>query len=120
MYDPGMLKPKQKYIDEYNKLSSEKKRKILKSKHPDGDAFTSMLCLFRMRNLGLREYLKAVKAGNPIFREMFIFRLIAWIVLAVNFYSLKLVYSWNILKKGYTPKSVYFHYHVLSDERNGE
>lgn len=116
IYQSNPVQPNQKYIEAYDKLSKKKKQKFFESKVVDKKALFSMLNLFNMRNLGFKEYINKAMEKNHILKEIIIFRIIARIVLFFHFHKVKMGYIWNIVEKGYTPKGVYFHYAVLSDE----
>ena len=116
LYQPNPVQPKQEYIDAYDKLSEKKKRKYFESKIIDRKTFHSMQGLFRMRDLGFKGYFKISIEKNEDFKDILILRLIVPVMLFLNFQKIKMKYIWNIVKKGYTPKGVYFRYAVLSDE----
>ena len=116
LYQSNSLQVNQKYVEAYDKLSEKKKRRFFESKVIDWKTFSSLTHLFLYRNLGFKKYFENTMGKNDILKELFIFGLIARIILFFHFHKTKTKCIWAIVRKGYTPKGAYFRYAVLSDE----
>jgi len=108
--------PKQSYIAGYDKLTQEKKDKIYASKKCDREIFNAFLNLNYILNIEktgisqyyanlISDYVQAKSNYKPrnIFYEF------------IRMKKHKILNLCLILRKGFTPKRVYYNYRVLAD-----